>query len=94
MIIPINDKYRISANKERWVVEKYGRCTDPETKKLVDYWSPITYHQSLQSAINSLAQLMIRTSDAETVAEALKVIDQVTATLCEALEPNYEVIKK
>lgn len=80
MILPINNKYRISADSTSWAVQKR------KGKK----WGAILWFTSLESAIKELTGLMLRTSDAETLNEALEETRRITETLTLALTPAID----
>lgn len=46
---------------------------------------------TIEQAIDGLAGLIIRTSDARTLADALAEVKKVTATLSQALAPKFKV---
>lgn len=84
MILPINDKYRIYADESCWMLQKYI------SKK--SGWKIIKYCPTLESAVSYLSQLMLRTSDAQTLDEALKEVDRICRLLTNALNPEYKLI--
>lgn len=89
MILPIDEKYRIKATKRSWDIQVLYIIKGEEV------WKEIGFHySSLESCVNGLAQLMLRTSDAETLAEALEEVKRVSDTLSRALSPEYEVTAK
>ena len=55
-------------------------------------WESVSWFTSLESTVNHLGQLMVRTSDAQTLADALKEIEKVTTLLTHALSPKFKVI--
>ena len=86
MIIPIDDEYRIKGDKHSWAIQK-GRMREGEIT-----WESVSWFTSLESTVNHLGQLMVRTSDAQTLADALKEIEKVTTLLTHALSPKFKVI--
>ena len=46
---------------------------------------------NLQQAVQGLAELRLRTSRVQTVADALVEVERITAALCKALQPQFEV---
>jgi len=88
MILPIDDEYRIKGDKHSWAIQK-GRMKQGEIT-----WESISWFNSLESTVNNLGQLMVRTSDAKTLTEALIVIEKIATLLTHALSPKFEVIRK
>jgi len=86
MILPIDDEYRIKGDKHSWAIQK-GRIKKGEIT-----WESVSWFTSLESTVNHLGQLMVRTSDAKTLADALKEIEKVTTLLTHALSPKFKVI--
>ena len=88
MIIPINDEYRISSDKDNWMIDKSS------VVKGEVIWTHIKYFMHLESVVNALAELMLKTSDAHNLTEALEVNRKVCKELTDALSPTYKVILK
>jgi len=86
MILPIDDEYRIKGDKHSWAIQK-GRIKKGEIT-----WESVSWFTSVESTVNHLGQLMVRTSDAQTLADALKEIEKVTTLLTHALSPKFKVI--
>ena len=87
MILPIDDEYRIKGDKHSWAIQK-GRMKEGEIT-----WESVSWFTSLESTVNHLGNLMVRTSDAKTLADALKEIEKVTTLLTHALSPKFKVIQ-
>ena len=86
MILPIDDAYRIMGDKHSWAIQK-GRIKKGEIT-----WESVSWITSLEHTVNHLGQLMVRTSNAQTLADALKEIEKVTTLLTHALSPKFKVI--
>ena len=86
MILPIDDDYRIKGDKHSWAIQK-GRMKQGEIT-----WESISWFNSLESTVNQLGNLMVRTSDAQTLGDALKEIEKTTTLLTHALSPKFKVI--
>ena len=86
MILPIDDEYRIKGDKHSWAIQK-GRIKKGEIS-----WESVSWFTSLERTVNHLGQLMVRTSDAKTLGDALKEIEKVTTLLTHALSPKFKVI--
>ncbi len=57
-------------------------------------WESIHWFNSIEHAVNHLGEMMVRTSDAQTLGEALIEIEKVTTLLSHALSTKFEVIRK
>ena len=86
MIIPINQQYRITTDPYQWIVQK------KRSRKGKEDWESQTYHPSIQSALQSFGEFMVRQSDATTLTDALIEVENVTTTLSQALTPQFQVI--
>ena len=88
MIIPINEQYRITTDPYQWIVQK------KRSRKGKEDWESQTYHPSIQSALQSFGEFMVRQSDATTLTDALVEVENVTTTLSQALPTQIEVVSK
>ncbi len=88
MILPVDDEYRIKGDKHSWAIQK-GRMKEGEIT-----WESVSWFTSFESTVNHLGQLMVRTSDAKTLAEALVEIEKIATLLTHALSPEFEVTRK
>jgi len=86
MILPIDDDYRIKGGKHSWSIQK------AKVKKSETTWESISWFTSLEHTVNHLGNLMVRTSDAQTLADALKEIEKTTTLLVHALSPKFKVV--
>ena len=84
MIIPINDRYRIASDPRQWMIQE-SRTRNGEAE-----WESRYYFGTLESAVMELRELMVRTSDGETLVDDLADIEKVTTTLSQALTPTIE----
>ena len=89
MILPINDEYRIATDAYAWMIQQH-RDRKRNGKEVVE-WSAIQWYGTLQQAVQGLANRMLMTSDAKTLTGVLGEVEKLTATLCQALQPNFEV---
>ncbi len=92
MILPIDEKYRIKSDEHCWHIQK-ARTRSKDGKKVKD-WESIKWVTSLESAVNILGELMVRTSNAGNLTEALSRLEKITTTLSQALTPKFRVIRK
>ena len=83
-IIPINEEFRLTADKHQWIIQQV------RTRKGKTDWESQWYFSSIQGALNHLGEVMVRVSGAQTLAEALKAVENVTTTLSQALTPKIE----
>jgi len=88
VILPIDDEYRIKGDKHSWAIQK-GRMREGEIT-----WESVSWFTSLESTVNHLGDHMVRTSDAQTLGEALIAVEKVTTLLTHALSPKFEVTRK
>ena len=88
MIIPVNDRYRIASDPRQWMIQA-SRMRNGEL-----VWEPKLYFGTIQSAVKELGELMVRTSDAQTLADALADVEKANTTLSQALTPHSEFILK
>ena len=84
MIIPINARYRIVSDEYQWIIQR------KRTRKGKEDWQARLYYPTLKAALEGLGDLMVRQSDAATLAAALAKVENVTTTLSQALTPTIE----
>ena len=84
MIIPVNDRYRIASDPRQWMIQE-SRTRNGEAE-----WESRYYFGTLESAVMELREVMVRTSDGETLADDLADIEKVTTTVSQALTPTIE----
>ena len=80
MIIPINDKFRIASDRHQWIVqEKRTRQGNPE-------WESRQFYPTFQMTLCWLGERLVRESKAETLAEALINVENITTMLSQNTE--------
>ena len=84
MMIPINDQFRIKSDSRQWMIERKRLRQGKES------WEARLYFGTLKACLKDLGELMVRTSKANTLADALKDVENVTATLSQALTPQLD----
>ena len=84
MVIPINDRYRITSDEYQWIIQ-----TKRNRKGKKD-WQARLYYPTLKVALEGLGKLMVRQSDVVTLADALAEVENVATTLSQALTPTIE----
>jgi len=88
MILPIDDEYRIKGDKYSWAIQK-GRMKGDEIT-----WESVSWFTSLESTVNHLGNLMVRTSDAQNLGDALIDVEKIATKLSQALTTKFEVTRK
>ena len=86
MVIPINERYRITSDSRQWIIQQ------ARTRNGCKSWQSKWFFPTFESALRELGQLMVRTSDARTLADALDDVEKVTTTLSQALTVNHEAL--
>ena len=84
MMIPINDEWRIKSDSQQWMIQT------KRLRKGKESWEARLYFGTLKACLKDLGEMMVRTSKANTLADALKEVENVTATLSQALTPQIE----
>ena len=86
MLISINERYRIASDSRQWMIQ------ESRTRNGAIEWQSKYYFGAIESAVKELGELMVRTSDAQTLVDALADVEKVTTTLSQALTPHSELI--
>ena len=86
MILPISDQYRISSDRYQWVVQE--RRTRTKGGRKISDWQAQSYYPTLRSALAQLGERMVRESNADTVVDALEVINDIATTLSQTRRPG------
>ena len=86
MMIPINDQFRINSDSRQWMIER------KRLRKGKESWEARLYFGSLEACIKDLGELMVRASKANTLADALKAVENVATTLSQALTPQLDEV--
>jgi hypothetical protein len=81
MILPVDNKYRIAGDAVSWRIERR------RTRRGKDAWEAFKWYGTFDATVAGLGELMVRTSDAASVADALAEVERVSATLSLALAP-------
>ena len=66
MIIPINARYRIVSDEYQWIIQR------KRTRKGNEVWESQTYHPSVDAAVRSLGERMVRECNTDTLVDCLK----------------------
>ena len=90
MRLQIDNDYRITSDRYQWIVQK-RRSRVQDGKRRSD-WEAQSYYTTLRSALAQLGERMVRESNADTVVDALEVINDIATTLSQALTPQLELL--
>jgi hypothetical protein len=85
VIIPIDSTYRVAGDALGWSIERAHK------RKGAVEWRPFRWFGTLPATIRALGELMVRTGDTETLADALVHVHVVCTTLSRALAPEFEL---
>ena len=88
MIIPVNEHYRIATDPHQWMVEK------ARTRNGKKDWEPKLFYPTFESALKGLGELMVRRSEAQTLADAIADVKKVSTTLSQALTIRIEGLEE
>jgi len=92
--IQINEQWRIESDERCWTVKRIGGLREPRSKaeiaagEQVRDWDPMSYHDSVVSAAESLVQRMVRRSDAEGADAIARALRDATALVEAAVTPS------
>ena len=85
MIIPIDETYRIKSDTTQWMLQRKSISKGEEA------WTSFKYFNDPGMCIQSLIHLKIRLSNADTLAKALRDIDNISTSVLGALTPSFKV---
>ena len=85
MNIPFGEDYLISSDEHCWTVKK------KRTRKGRVDWRSVTYHSTFAQAIQNLGQRWVRESEANTLAEALVAVENITTQLSQAIPTTLRI---
>jgi len=97
MIIPVNEQYRIASDSLQWIVQKARTRNgkkDWESKYGKKDWESKFFYPTFESALRGIGELMVRRSDAETLADAIGDVEMVSTTLSQALTIRIEGLEE
>ena len=86
MRLRLTDDWRIESDSRCYILQK---CH--VSAKGVLTWENKTYHSTISEAATHVGELSLRDSSAQTLAEALAVLESLTQALTESLTPHFEV---
>ena len=79
MELNITEEYKITSDPHQWVIQR------KRTRKGTTEWRSLHYFPTLEQAVRGLGELMVRASEARTVPEALRDVQDVATQLSQAL---------
>ena len=80
-MIKVNEKYAIDSDKDQWVIKHFN-----PSKRDPDYWRPIKFYTTLDSAIKSLGDMMIRESDYDSAQQLMSNVRNTVKLLNDTFE--------
>lgn len=86
MKLHINDDWRITSTETCWQVERYAGTYKSGNSVGKPKWVAKSYHANLPQAIESLAQRLLRMSEASTFREALDAAKRIAEEITTALQ--------
>ncbi len=86
MRIPITDQYALTSTEYAWAISK-SKKRKHHGKDVTD-WEAIRWYSTLEGAAKALGDMMLRQSDATTLAEAMAEVERISEMLCKALTTN------
>lgn len=89
-IIYISNKDRLISSARTWEWQLLKIRKDRKTKALTEEWVFFRNYTSLESALNDVANVCIRTSSHEDILDAISDIKVMLASLCNSLTPKIE----
>ena len=83
MKLRISNQYLISTDNYQNIVNT------PRTRKGGPDWEAESYHPTLQGALQHVGERLVRGSDAQTLADAIADVENVTTTLSQAVRDQF-----
>ena len=84
MKLRITDQYQITTDEYQYIVNR------KRTRKGKLDWDAESYHPTFQRALQHIGERLVRGSDAQTFADAIADVENVTTSLSQALRPYFE----
>ena len=83
MKLRINDQYQITTDEYQYIVNR------KRTRKGKLDWDAESYHPTFQGALQHIGERLVRDSDAQTLADAIADVENVTTTLSQAVRGQF-----
>lgn len=93
-ILPITPDLRLAADTHTWMIQKRKQRKHRQTGQPINTWQAISWHPTLEQAVNVLADYQLRVSGTQGVEQALAEVKRIAATLTRSLSPRFDVKKK
>jgi len=90
MIIPIDENFRISSDREQWIIQE-RKVTETGKNAGKENWVNVSYWGTVQGAVKGLSGLMIWLCDSESLIGVLEYIEKLSTKLTQALTPIIDV---
>ncbi len=90
-LIQITDELAIQSSNKDWSVAKKGTAKDKATGLMVDTWTPFTFHSTLDRAVKSLGEHMLRTGNAKSCDELIQAAADISEILSKKFTANAEI---
>ena len=81
--LQITDQYLITTDEFQYIVNR------KRTRKGKPDWDPESYHPTFQGALQNIGERLVRGSDAQTLADAIADVENVTTTLSQAVRDQF-----
>lgn len=91
MFIQIDNTYAIASDQHSWSIKKIRVRKDKTSKEPIEIWEAIRWYATYEQAVRGLGQLMVRTSEAQTLTDALADVEKVMTTLSQLLPTGIPV---
>ena len=85
MILPFDDKYRISSETQQWIIQR-SRCRNGEP-----VWESFRYFTRFDLCIGELGKILIRELDAEGLPEATRAVHVLCDRIAHAFMPVLQI---
>ena len=83
MKLRITDQYQITTDEYQYIVNR------KRTRKGKLDWDAESYHPTFQRALQHIGERLVRGSDAQTLADAIADVENVTTTLSQAVRDQF-----
>jgi hypothetical protein len=89
MLIPIDEKYALGADKHAWfIAEQVKKKRNGEVRT---EWKQISWHANAEQAIRHFVDARLRCSNASTLAELVENQQRILDSIGQALTPQIDV---
>jgi len=76
------------------MLEKRSESKNKKTGEITMVWKTEGHYTTLNNAVSAYPETILKRSDADGIAEAVKVVKDACKELSSALSPKFEVILK